>query len=63
MKHIGLTSNYYGGVVVKSEDNKYYWQVEDYKDNDWEQIPEYLYESLIRFQEERLSPLHHETNA
>ena len=62
MMSIGKTSNYYGGVMIKEEDNKYYWIVEDYKEQPWEEIPEYLYYSLLTFEKTRIFNLKHEIN-
>lgn len=45
--------NVYGGLEIKKEDNKYYWLIEDYNTNldnidQYEQIPETLYNELYR---------------
>lgn len=49
-QEIGTIGNYYGGLVVKKENGKFYWGIEDYEDTRWEEIPESLYQSLIEFE-------------
>lgn len=49
---IGEICNYYGGLSVK-EYNNYYWSIENYSGHSWEEIPDYLYEALIKFENER----------
>ena len=46
---IGKIGNYYGGLTVKNENEKYYWSICDYNGEDWEEIPEYLYLALLSF--------------
>ena len=42
-----------GGVLVVTDGDKYYWAKEqDYFSPEWEEIPKYLYDSLIQFEEE-----------
>lgn len=49
-KHqIGDIGNYYGGLWVKQQGEKFYWAVENYSGFDWEEIPQYLYDTLNRF--------------
>lgn len=53
MLSIGKIGNYYGGLYVKIENNKYYWIIENYDtefDNidEWDEITENLYLSLIK---------------
>lgn len=51
-KKIGDAGNYYGGVVVTSVNNKYYWCIENYDGYDsWEEIPKELYDSLCAFED------------
>lgn len=49
---VGNIGNYYGGLVVKSENDKYYWSITNYNGDSWEEIPEYLYDALVAFSEE-----------
>lgn len=50
---IGDIGNYYGGLEVKEEDGRYFWGIADYDGEHWEEIPEYLYLDLHRFEGER----------
>lgn len=47
---IGKIGNYYGSLNVKKEDGKYFWSIENYNGFFWEEIPESLYNELIKFQ-------------
>lgn len=51
-KQIGSIGNYYGCLEVKQDGDKYYWSAEDWDGHDWEEIPEYLYRALVKFEEE-----------
>ena len=44
--------NYYGGLEIKEEDGKYYWGIENYNDTEYEDIPKYLYDALVKFRDE-----------
>jgi hypothetical protein len=49
-REIGSIKNYYGGVVVKEEDSKFFWGLTDeYFGTRWEEIPESLFNELVRF--------------
>lgn len=50
MQIIGHCKNHYGGLSVKEENGKYYWSIEDYSGHDWSEIPKYLYDTLLRYQ-------------
>ena len=54
---VGNISNHYGGLDIKQEKGKYYWGIEDYTNIDWEEIPEYLYKSLVKFEKSLLEKL------
>jgi hypothetical protein len=41
--------NYYGGLSVRTEEGKFYWSIENYDGDNWEEIPEYLYMVLIHY--------------
>lgn len=41
--------NYYGGLLVKVEDGKYYWGIKDYNDTSFKEIPKSLYDEIIKF--------------
>lgn len=53
MIEIGDIGNYYGGLTVRQDGGKCYWSIEDWDGHRWEEIPPYLYESLIKFEQER----------
>jgi len=44
--------NYYGGLEIKEEEGKYFWGIENYDGTDFEEIPKYLYDALIKFSEQ-----------
>ena len=59
MKSIGEVYNYYGGIWVYKKGDKCYWFIENHDtdmDNidmeDVEEIPPYLYDALIKFEDE-----------
>lgn len=45
--------NFYGSVNVKKEEGKYYWCIQDYNGLHWSEIPQYLYDALIKHHNER----------
>lgn len=50
---IGKIGNYYGGLYIKKENNKFYWIIENHdtefnNTDEWEEISENLYLSLIK---------------
>jgi len=44
--------NYYGGLEIKEEDEKYYWGIENYDGTGYQEIPKYLYDALVKFRDE-----------
>lgn len=46
--------NYYGNLTIKSESGKFYWQMPDWKDVPFIEIPEYLYNALYKYSEQDL---------
>lgn len=50
-RNIGTIGNEYGGLVVKQDGGKYYWSIEGYGGDDWQEIPRNLYDALVRFDE------------
>ncbi len=52
MKEIGHCGNYYGGLNIKEENGKYYWCIENYSGYHWDEIPKYLYDTLLKYQDE-----------
>lgn len=51
---IGSIGNYYGGLSVKEDNGKYFWSIENYDGEDWEEIPQSLYDELTKFENERV---------
>ena len=56
---IGTIGNYYGHLEVKEEYGSYWWDIENWNGDYWEEIPKYLYDALIKFENERKQ--NHET--
>lgn len=54
---IKTIGNYYGILNVKKKNNLFYWSIEDLDGYDWYEIPEYLYNALIKYEEERKKEL------
>ena len=50
---VGRIGNYYGSLTVKVDNGQAYWSIENWDGHNWEQIPEYLYFALIKFEGER----------
>ena len=46
------TSNYYGGLNIREGGGKYEMSMENYTGFKWTEIPEYLYEALLKYYEE-----------
>lgn len=45
-------SGYHGTIEVKMDREKFYWGLVDYDGVDWEEIPKYLYDALIKHEKE-----------
>ena len=43
---VGNIENYYGGLVMRESDGKYFWGIEDWNGIKWEQIPFSMYTCL-----------------
>ncbi len=51
-RRIGKIGNYYGSLEVFTKDGRFYWSIEDYSGEDnFEEIPEYVYQALSKFQD------------
>jgi hypothetical protein len=46
---IGNINNTYGDLRVKEENGLYYWGIENWDGTNWEEIPEFLFNTLIQF--------------
>ena len=51
-KQIGDIGNYYGCLEIVKFDGKFYWTIENWDGCRYEEIPEYLYDALIKFESE-----------
>jgi hypothetical protein len=51
-RQVGEIFNYYGGVHIKQEEDKYFWTIEDWDDWKWREIPKYLFDALTKHQDE-----------
>lgn len=49
IREIGSIGNYYGCLRVREESNRFFWSIENYDGDHWEEIPESLYLELIKF--------------
>lgn len=47
---IGEIRTYYGGLEVLNFQGKYYWGIDSHDGIEWQEIPEYLYNALIKFE-------------
>jgi hypothetical protein len=50
-REIGDIGNYYGSLKVKQEHCKFAWSIENFDGDEWEEIPEYLFAALNRFED------------
>jgi hypothetical protein len=51
---IGKIQNYYGSLEVMEKDGKYFWGIDDHDGIDYEEITKELYDSLIKFEKEKI---------
>jgi len=54
-RDIGDIGNYYGCLEVKVENGKYFWGIENWDGTHWQEIPEYLYAALNKFEDEAIN--------
>ena len=52
-RQIGEIGNCEGNLEVKQEDARFFWAIENWNGYAWEEIPEYLFAALNRFQDEK----------
>lgn len=48
---VGGIRNYYGGLVIKECDGKFYWGINDAETTDFEEISETLYLELYKLRQ------------
>ena len=53
---VGKIGNYYGGLSVKSKNGRFFWSIENYDGNDWQEISESLYRELLKFEHDHGVP-------
>lgn len=46
-RRIGRIGNPYGGLSVKAKDGKYYWSIESFTGNIWDEISKELFDALV----------------
>jgi hypothetical protein len=49
---IGTIGNYYGGLRVKTENDKFFWGIENWDGTTWEEISERLFNTLLEHNNE-----------
>ena len=50
---VGPNGNAYGGLCIAKQDEKFYWGIWNELDEaDWEEIPEELYNTLLKYADE-----------
>lgn len=50
-RYIGNLGNYYGSLKVITENGKYYWSIEDYDGEHWQEIPKELFDALNAYED------------
>lgn len=53
IRDIGNIGNYYGSLKIKDEDGKFYWSIENYDGEDWEEIGDVVFDTPINYYIER----------
>ena len=51
-REIGTISNHFGWLEVQQQDGRFFWAIMDWCAETWEEIPEYLFLALNRFEDE-----------
>jgi hypothetical protein len=46
---VGEIGNYYGGLMLKVDSGKAYWSITNWNGDEWQEIPDYLYFALAKF--------------
>lgn len=46
---VGGIGNYYGGLMISTDGDKFYWGIENWDGTGWDEIPESLYIHLMEF--------------
>ena len=45
---IGQITNYYGGLLVKENEGKYFWALQAFDNEHWREISKELYDMLLK---------------
>ena len=51
-RQIGNIRNYYGALSLRKTEDGYQWSIENWDGQNWENIPDYLAEALLRYEDE-----------
>ena len=43
--------NYYGNLEIKEDDGKFYWSIENWDGDHWQEIPVELYGCLLKYKD------------
>jgi hypothetical protein len=52
IKTVGKIGNYYGNLCIAKTGDSYYWSIEDYDGDRWEEISKSLYDELLHHENE-----------
>jgi len=52
-RQVGQINNYYGGLIVKQDEKGLWWGIEGCNGTSWYSIPQYLFDALMRHEDER----------
>ena len=51
-KDIETIGNHYGCLRFSEFEDKFYWSITDWYGDDWDDIPKYLYDALLKYHNE-----------
>ncbi len=51
---VGGIGNYYGGLSITIINGKFYWGIGNYDGYSFEEIPDYLFNALMKYENERI---------
>jgi len=51
---VGTIANFYGELIVKKENGKFHWGIENYDGIQWKEIPQKLFDTLVLYEYDRL---------
>ena len=53
IREIGNIGNYYGGLSIKQEGDKFFWSIENWDGEGWDEIPKHLFDALNKYEDEK----------